>query len=125
MADFRSAIALGVTLEAWEDPASLTRASRLNPQAEHEHKRQVGTVGVQIELRATVAGVEAPLDGALGGRLFSAAFHEAPALPPPTLSNPAGQTSVQRFTPLLTGHYTLQLTRTDGGAVIHHIDVDP
>lgn len=126
MADFRVAFTAGVTLEPWDDPASVSpdRPSRINPRPEHIHKRHVGEVGEQVEVTATVAGVAGPLDATLGGELFDLAFLEAPALPFPTTSSPAGQSSVQRFTPAAVGHYTVQLTRPNHGGVILHVDVD-
>lgn len=126
MADFGLAFTSGVALEPWDDPQSVSpdRPSRLNPQPDHIHKRHVGTVGVQIELTATVAGVAGPLDATLGGELFTPSFLEAPALPFPALSHPGGQSSVQRFTPLSTGHYTFLLSRSNHGGTIVHVDVD-
>lgn len=126
VADFAVDFTSGVALEPWDDPQSVSpdKPSRVNPQPEHIHKRQVGAVGVQVELTASVAGVAGPVDGTLGGELFSLAFHEAPALPFPSVSNPGGQSSVQHFTPIYVGHYTVQLTRPNHGAVILHVDVD-
>ncbi len=124
MADFGAAFSSGVTLEPWDDPPSVSLPSRINPLPERIHKRHVGAVGVQVELTATVGGVAGPLDGALGGELFSLGFLEAPALPFPAVSFPAGQSSVQRFTPGAVGHYTVQLTRLNHGGLILHVDVD-
>jgi hypothetical protein len=124
MANFRTHFTSGVVLKPWTDPDSVSSAGRLNPQAEHAHKRIVGTVGVQVELTARVGGVEAPLDGALGGNLFTASFDETPSVSLPVISSPGGQSSVQRFTPNVVGHYTLRMLRPSGGAIIHHIDVD-
>lgn len=126
VADFDLAFSSGVALEPWDDPQSVSpdRPSRLNPQPDHIHKRHVGTVGVQVELTARVGGVDGPLDATLGGELFSPSFLEAPALPFPALSTPAGQSSIQRFTPLETGHYTLLLSRSNHGGIIVHVDVD-
>ncbi len=126
MADFRVTLSSGVTLEPWDDPQSVSpdRPSRINPRPEHIHKRHVGTSGVQVELTATVDGVAGEVDANLGGELFSAVFLETPSLPPPSLSNPAGQSSIQRFTPSEPGHFTLQLSRANHGGVIVHVDVD-
>jgi len=125
MAAFRSAFTAGVTVEAWEDPALGDVPSRINPNPEHGHKRHVGSVGVQITLTATVGGVVAPLDAALGGKLFKVFFAELPAGPPPALSNPVGQSSVQRFTPTVPGHYSLRLALDPlGGSIFHHVDVE-
>jgi hypothetical protein len=126
MADFRLEFSGGVTLEPWSDPADILGdlPSRLNARPEHEHTRHVAVSGVQVELRARVAGVLAPLDGALGGALFTAAFLELPSFPPPAFSSPVGQSSVQRVTLVTLGHYTLSIAREGHGAVIVHVDVD-
>lgn len=126
MADFRLRFTSGLTLEPWEDPADVVgdRPSRLSARPEHTHSRHVGETGVQIQVSAIVAGVVGPVDGTLGGVLFTAAFLETPSLPPPSLSSPAAQSSVQRFTPVETGHYTLQISREGHGAIICHVDVD-
>lgn len=126
MSDFRAVFTAGVTLQPWTDPADIgaDKPSRINARPEHEHRRHVGTRGVQIEISAIVGGVTGPLDGTLGGDLFGATFLELPLLPPPAFSSPGSQSSVQRFTPNSTGHYTVQLARPNHGAVIVHIDVD-
>ncbi len=126
MADFRLEFSGGVTLQPWSDPADVLAdlPSRLNARPEHEHTRHVGVSGAEVELSARVAGVLAPLDVALAGVLFTASFLELPSLPPPSFSSPVGQSSVQRFTPVTLGHYTLQLAREGHGAIIVHVDVD-
>ena len=126
MADFRLEFSGGVTLEPWSDPAAILAdlPSRLNARPEHEHTRHVGVSGVQVELSARVGGVLAPLDASLGGVLFAAFFLELPSFPPPAFSSPVGQSSVQRFTPVTLGHYTLQIAREGHGAIIVHVDVD-
>lgn len=127
MADFRVAFTSGVALEPWDDPASVSpdRPSRINPRPEHIHKRHVGAVGVQVVVTASVGGVAGPLDATLGGELFSGTFLEGPSMPYPPLTSPAGQSSVQRFTPTETGHFTLQINRENHGGIIVHVDVDP
>ena len=107
----------------WVDPANGSRPGRLNPRAEHQHRRHEGDLGVQVEVSARVAGVLAPLDAALGGELFTAFFAEAPVFPAPALTSPAGQSSVQRFTPIVAGHYTLRLVREGHGSLFVHVDV--
>lgn len=131
MSDFRLFVTGGVTLEPWEDPASTVGGrdlpSRLNPHPDHPHMRYVGSVGTQITLTAAVPGLgSAPLDGALtDGKLFTAQCIEVPGdHGAPAFSSPAGQSSVQHFTPLDTGHHTVQVSREDHGAIIVHIDVD-
>lgn len=123
MADFRAEFTSGTTVVPWDDPASGARPGRLNPRPEHPHLRHRGNVGVQVQVSARIAGVLAPLDAALGGELFTAFLAEAPVFPLPAVSNPGGQSSVQRFTPLVAGHYTLRLVREGHGSVFVHVDI--
>ena len=74
---------------------------------------------------ASVAGVDAPLDGALDGRLFYGWFAEWASASAPLVTSPAGQSSVRSFTPLEPGHYTYVLRRRGGGGCILHLDVEP
>jgi hypothetical protein len=123
MADFTVEITDGVTVETWSDPASLSVPTRINPFAEHPHKRYVGEVGTEIEVTATVEGVEGEVDANLDGLLFTLYYCELPGVVPPPQSSPAGQSSVQRFTPAAAGHYTFKMKRPEHGAVIMHVDV--
>lgn len=123
MADFRVEFTDGASVQPWQDIASGSRPGRLNPRPEHQHRRHVGTIDVEVEVSARVGGVLAPLDAALGGELFTALFVETPGVPP-ALTSPGGQSSVQRFTPLQPGHYTLRLVREAHGSVIVHIDIE-
>jgi hypothetical protein len=124
MADFRAEFTAGAAVVAWNDPALGARPGRLNPRAEYPHKRHRGTVGVQVQVSARVGGVLAPVDGALGGELFSAFLAEAPVFPLPPVTNPGGQSSVQRFTPAVAGHYTLRLVREGHGSLFVHVDIE-
>jgi len=124
MPDFTAAYSSGVTLEQWTDPPLGNVPTRINPSAAYPHRRHVGSTGVQVELTATVGGVVGEVDANLGGRLFIGDFAEAPEFPFPPITNPAGQSSVQRFTPQAVGHYTFILRRTDGGGVFVHVDVE-
>jgi hypothetical protein len=82
------------------------------------------TVGVEVEITASVGGVAGPADSALGGRLFYAWEVESPQAGPVVITWTAGTTSVQRFTPLAEGHYAIGIARDAGGAVILHLDVE-
>lgn len=122
MPDFGATFTAGVTGTTWEDPASGGKPTRINPRPGLPHRRRVGSVGVQLTVTAVVAGVSAPLDAALGGRLFTGTLAETPGALPPVTS-PGGQSSVQRFTPTVAGHYTFVMRRQDGGGQWLHVDV--
>lgn len=123
MADFTLRAVSGVTVAPWTDPAqeSPPKPSRVNPRIGFPHRRLMGTVGVQIEVHAIVGGVDAPLDAALGGRLFVGWFVQCP-VPPAAPTSLPGHSSIQRFTPAFPGHYVLGVRRTDGG--LEHLHVD-
>lgn len=123
MTDFTARYTDGVTVEQWADPPQGSSPTRINAFATHPHLRHVGEVGTEVEVSATVGGVEAPLDGALGGRLFTFHFAEMPVAVPPAVSSPAGQSSVQRFTPTAVGHWSFKLKRPSGGSFFFHLDV--
>lgn len=111
----------------WVDTASATRASRLNadPEHLHSHRKYVlvgGTVSVQF--RAIVGGVDAPLDAALGGNLFTAAWVEWSGSSQPAMTQNAGQSSVVYITATAVGHYCVSFTRTNGGGMLVHFDVE-
>lgn len=122
MSDFTATFTAGTTVSQWLDPASVGTPSRLNSFSEHPHLRYRATVGVQVEVTATVLSVAGEIDANLGGRLFSFFFVELPSSAVPAITSPAGQSSVQRFTPTAAGHFTLKLKRPSGGAVILHVD---
>lgn len=123
MPDFGATFTAGVTGATWDDPASGDKPTRINPRPGQPHRRWVGSVGVQVTITARVAGVSAPLDAALGGRLFTATIGEAPGALP-VISSPGGQSSVQRFTPEVAGHYSVVLRREGGGGQWLHVDIE-
>ncbi len=131
--DFTVAFSAGVTQSTWLDPArpvgtlgpsDLGAPSRLNPHIGRPHLRWMGTIGSAVTLTATVSGTAGPLDAALGGRLFTCWIVEQPTATPLPISHPAGQSSVQTFTPSAAGHYTLAIERSAGGKVFMHLDVE-
>lgn len=125
MADFRVLMS-GVTVETWEDPALAIAPftpTRINPLPEHVHRRFVAEAGDVVGIVGQVNGLPAPLDGLLGGRLFTAFMVEHPTGVPPALTHPPGQSSLQQFTPVFAGHYTVRMVREDGGGVFVHVDV--
>lgn len=137
MPDFQSRWTAGSAVDEWNDPEALdgSKPSRLNPVKGHPFRRRVATVGVEVELSAYVIGLGvAPLDSALpldgpGGtpRLWhDLEIIEYPSPTKPAVTSPAGQSSVQRFTPTQAGHHTLRFSRPQGGAWWLHIDAqDP
>lgn len=124
MADFTVIVASGATILNWLDPASAGGVpSRLNSKPGYPQKRWVGSVGVQVVLKAVVNGVIGPADATLGGRLFVAWPVEAPAMPFSGIRADPGFTSVQRVQPDQVGHYTIGIRRPDGGLEHVHLDV--
>ncbi len=122
MPDFTARFTAGVQLTPWDDHAG-SGVPRTNPIPARPHRYYRAQIGVQVEIKATVGGVEGPLDGALGGRLFSSDFAEYPG-PPIVPAGVAGQSSVQRFTPQHLGHYLWVMRRATGGAFAMHMDVE-
>lgn len=121
MADFTVRLTAGVVLTVWDDhPAA--RGSRLNPQVTHPSRYWKATVDSPVTMKATVAGVEGPMDGALGGRLFTSDFGMAAS--PVGATGAGGQSSVQTFTPRQAGHYLWVMRRAGGGVVAIHLDAE-
>jgi hypothetical protein len=120
--DFEARFTLGTTLGVWKDPADgSARPSRIFTPPGVTHKRRIATVGVEVRIVAFVGGVGGPLDASLGGRLFIIGAVEYPGAMP-LFSSPAGQSSDQRFTPDVVGHYTLVMRRAGSGGMILHLD---
>lgn len=121
MANFTVRLSAGAVLAPWDDHAG-SGVSRLNAAVGHPSRYQKAAVGVPVTMRATVGGVDSPLDAALGGNLFTSDFAEAavPSLP----TGAGGQSSVQTFTPPAVGHYLWIMRRANGGAVGIHLDVE-
>jgi hypothetical protein len=120
MPNFTVAVSGNSTVTEWTD-------SRLNPVAGHPHLYyQASIFGGAITLTATVDGVAGPLDATLGGDTFTHSFAEVPLWPAPSISSPAGQSSVCSFTPNRLGMALVFMRRINGGAVgIHFYVIDP
>lgn len=118
MPNFTARFTAGTVTTQWND-------SRTNPLVGHPPRYHKAAIGTEIVLRATVAGVEGPADGALGGNLFAVDFIEYPTAALPVATPDAGFTSIQRFTPATLGHYFLLFRRANGGAIGLHFDVEP
>lgn len=128
MPDFTARPTAGFTVQIWTDPAFDDPSddpdlgefpSRINPLPGAPHRYYRIVVGLTVTIKATVGGVEGPLDGALGGRLFTSSFGEWP-MPGglPSISSPGGQSSVATFAAINAGHHLFTMRRTDGGAVL-------
>lgn len=129
MADFTVTIVGGAQV-AWVDPAGVSpdRASRIKNDPDHLRSYfSALPIPTSIAVKAIVGGVLAPMDGALGGRLFTAAWVEWSGPAPPPFSSPAGQSSVVNIHPLTTaysGHHVLRLQRAGGGAWLIPFDME-
>jgi len=126
MPDFQLKITDGTDLLPWEDPATPTAPTRLNPTVQHGHKYHRHWHNVSLTIKAGVspgAGIPpsfGPPDFLLGGRLFSWSWVATPqAGYVPNIPTQPLQTSVVIFPALalLPGHYELLCSRPDGGAV--------
>lgn len=124
MPDFSARFTAGVSLETWDDPATVSpvRPSRINPAPQRSARYWLGTVGTEIEVMATVNGIEGEHDYNLGARTFISWFAECPS-PRPPIRNPLDNSGTCRFTPRVPGHYTLVLRRKQGGGIFLHVDV--
>ncbi|HMY22113.1 MAG TPA: hypothetical protein PKA58_37565 [Polyangium sp.] len=128
MPNFTARIVTG-SQAPWIDASTNDAPSRQNNDPEFlSSYRKIDTIAgdVVVEARATVGGVEAPLDGALGGELFVAVWAEWSGLYPPAIVHASGQTSVMTFTVTQghVGHFCLRIRRPNGGIVFLHFDVE-
>jgi hypothetical protein len=112
------------TVLPWADTASTNpiAPSRVNPDPAYPHSfvsLNAGVSPIEVVVHAIVNGVEAPLDGALGGRLFTAMLAEWSGPIPPVLTQDPGQSSITRIqiTLLHGGHHLVRLRRTGGGVM--------
>lgn len=130
MQDFEVKVASGATIARWLDPERPAgtlglddpgRPSRLNPLPGAPHLRWSVPIDTMLELHCWVGGVDAPPDGALGGRLFEAWVVESADPILRAIVRP--QSSIVQFTNHLEGHYAIGVRRQSGGAVIFHFDV--
>lgn len=122
--DFQAKITNGSTRTIWVDNAT---PSRINPLPDRQQTFWLSSVGQEITVTATVDSVSAPLDGALGGRLFYYKWAEWPTPivnPPPAVVITPGQSSVMTFIPLLAGHYTFVIRRQSGGGILIPFEVE-
>ena len=118
----------GSSVLPWPDPASATgEPSRLHPDAPYPQWLWVvhpGGSGVGFSIRCIVNGVEAPLDTALGGDLFTWSWVDQPLATAPTWSSPAGQSSIRNITIAsgVAAHFSVLVRRSNGGGIIVPFD---
>ena len=108
---------------------SLSEINRLNPLTGVPFRYVLVTLPPapalhRVQVAAAVNGQVLP-DAQLGGDLFTHAWIEVPGPPVifPVTNQDAGWSSVMDFSLNQEGHYTLGITRQNGGAVIVHFDV--
>lgn len=110
------------TLVTWTD----VRCNPV-PQRPHQHWRVDTAPWSDQEFRCVVGGVDAPMDAALGGRLFSWWWLALPVYPAPLIIPAFARTSlvtISRLGPALeVGHYELVAYRPSGGAVVFPFEV--
>lgn len=134
MADFQVRFAGGVTWSDWADPERAPgtlgatdkgAASRLAADDDHPQKyTQAVLAAVTLECSVDDGATWAPVDAALGGRLFYGFTVERPVGAPPAAVSPtSGQTAQLTFLPTAVGHWTLCVARHGGGRVLLHLDV--
>lgn len=128
MADFELRVVPGVTqagptLRKWVDPPSAGGApSRIRPHPGREQLYWWAQLGAPIVFRASVGGVEAPLDATLGGRLFAAWLAEG--FGPGLFVHSAGLSSVITWSPTNAGHHVVGVRRPFGGGYLVHLDIE-
>lgn len=127
MPDFTVTI-IGGDQVPWIDAKSENpeRASRLKNDPEHLRSYRKFQGGDTMTVKAIVSGVVGPLDGALGGRLFTAAWVEWSGIAPPLIVQASGQSSVVTADLAFTnaGHFILRLARAGSGSFFVPFDVE-
>lgn len=114
-----------ITTKVWDDGTAAI--PRVNPTLRAPHfflqaAIPAGGTGF-IHLEATINGVVLP-DSGLGGDLFIVTAIETPdGVQPQSGASQFGWSALQFVRLEAEGHYTLELRRTSGGAIIFHIDV--
>jgi len=113
-----------MSVQNWTDDTSSTFGPRINPTGNAQHKfimvKFPAGTQKRVQIAATVDNFVVP-DTALGGDLFTLIPIESPTATPHVVSA-AGWSAVQDVFIKQEGHYTLLLSRTDGGSIVIHID---
>ncbi len=110
----------------WDDPTSVP--TRVNPSLAAVHRFLVAKIplggNALVQLEATINNVIVP-DSGLGGDLFSVGLLENPNLAPVFVNPTApGFSALQSLRLEAEGHYTIEMRRPNGGAIIFHLDVE-
>lgn len=123
MPDFDVRFDSGTTSPVWDDERLSFRA--LHP---HRYRRVAKPTGgtVDIVIKCIVGGSVAPLDAALGGRLFSTTCVQFGGAFPPGVIPTAGQTSLitLRFSASTAGHNEFTVRRPGGGSITLSVEVE-
>ena len=124
MPNFDVKLISGATATPWNE-------TRINPRGAAAHlywRVQVPTVGnlASVVLRCVVGGVTGPLDGALGGELFSVSRIAWSGDFPFAIGQTAGKSSevTLRFAYNMVGHQELAIRRPSGGAIVLSVEVE-
>jgi hypothetical protein len=124
MPDFDFRIASGTDTVPWED-------RHLSHRGANVHKyRRVTPPGLptlaEVVIQCVVGGVVAPVDGALGGRLFVVSRLQWAGTHPFTIHQAAAQSSLitLKFSENNLGHQELVIRRPQGGAIILSFEVE-
>lgn len=121
-----------LTIEPWTDPASTNpaAATRINPNPQHIHKYlRLSMVGyaMGIVAYAYLPGATAPIDAALGGRLFGWDWAEWSGDYPPMITPTVGQSSMITITiqpNVHIGHFLLRCRRKNAaGTAYTHVAI--
>lgn len=124
--DLRGPMSVPIWTDLTGDQA-LDEYDRLRPQTGFPHRYVKVSLPVtpalhRVQVACAVDGIVLP-DSQLGGDLFTHRWVESPSFIP-VLTQDAGWSAVFDFDLNVEGHYTLQITRTNGGGVILHFDVE-
>ena len=116
----------------WTDltgDALLDQFNRLRPQTGFPHRYiRVDLPNApaphRVQVAAAVNGIVEP-DANLGGELFTYSFAEIPGPPfiTPSVIDDVGWSAIADFDLDVEGHYTLVVSRLNGGGVVLHFDV--
>jgi hypothetical protein len=119
MPDFDFRVTSGTITTPWDD-------RHLSHRGANVHKYRVVQPAALPAISCVVGGVVAPVDGALGGRLFVVSRLQWAGSFPFTISQAAAQSSLITlgFSMSTLGHQELVIRRDEGGAIILSFEVE-